>query len=178
MVLLVFALLMAGLGNAQALNFTGRTGNTATFETLEQAHANASGVVSAYSGNEGRAFAGHPVLDDYPKDTTYVYRSANTSGGRASARMNTNLIVCVDRHFDGKDSAFAYLKDAGLIDIIDEATGSIVLLTPVGERCDKEDIASYYALQTAMLAQKDYTITESGNLSYADAEYFGGYGAV
>jgi hypothetical protein len=48
-------------------------------------------------------------------------------GGRATARMNTNLIVYVEQHFDTKDAAFAYLKSAGLIEIADGAMGIIRL---------------------------------------------------
>ena len=88
-----------------------------------------------------RTYKSHPVLDGYPKGTTFIYRSANMYGGRAAARMNTNLIVYVEQHFDTKDAAFAYLKAAGLIGIADEATGSIVLVTPVGKTFGDADVA-------------------------------------
>ena len=98
-------------------------------------------------------------------------------GGRAAARLNTNLIVYVEQHFDTKDAALAYLKAAGLITIADEGTGSIVLVTPIGKTFGSADIPSYYALQTAMLAQKATgTRADGTSVAYSDAEYFGGYG--
>ncbi len=126
-----------------------------------------------------RTYAGHPALDNYPKGTTFVYRSANMYGGRAAARMNTNLIVYVEQRFENKDSALAYLKAAGLTDLADEATGSIVLVTPIGKTFDRADVASYYALQTAMLAQQASGTQPDGTpVSYTDAEYFGGFAYV
>ena len=184
---LAIGLLLWACGVAPARNFTGETGNKATFETLAEAHQNAPAVVRTYAGNSpagpatarARAFGGHPALDNYPKGTTFVYRSPNMYGGRAAARMNTNLIVYVEQRFDNKDAALAYLKAAGLIDIADEATGSIVLVTPVGKTFGRADVASYYALQTAMLAQKASGVQADGSaVSYSDAEYFGGYGYV
>ncbi len=177
--ILVFALAISLAGNAFALKFTGELGNQATFETLQEAHANSPAVVQGIVENGSKTFVGHPALDGYPDGTTFVYRSANQYAGRAAARLNTNIIAYVDKHFTTKDEAFAYLKDAGLIDIIDEAIGSVVLVTPKGEAFDRTDVASYYALQTAMLAQKDGSKDAQGNaVSYSDAEYFGGYGYV
>ncbi len=199
---LAIGLLLSVCGVASALNFKGETGNKATFETLAEAHQNSPAVVRAYQGGNmagpppagrgaarpgaagppaarTRAFAGHPALDNYPKGTTFVYRSPNMYGGRAAARLNTNLIVYVERRFDGKDAAFAYLQAAGLIGIADEATGSIVLVTPVGEKFGAADVASYYALQTAMLAQQASGVQADGApVSYTDAEYFGGFAYV
>jgi poly(3-hydroxybutyrate) depolymerase len=195
----VFALgvLLLTAAGAPARNFTGETGNKATFETLEEAHRNAPAVVRTYyqggitlpgrgPGVPGappggpaprpRVYAGHPVLDNYPKGTTFVYRSPNMYGGRAAARMNTNLIVYVERRFESKDEALAFLKSAGLIDIINEATGSIVLVTPVGKTFGRADMEAYYALQTAMLAQQATGVQADGSaVTYADAEYFGGF---
>lgn len=189
-------------GGVWAQRFTGETGNRATFETLEEAHQNSPAVVGAYQvaalpgpgamglGSAGpgagpgaaprpRAYSGHPALDNYPKGTTFVYRSANMYGGRAAARMNTNLIVLAEQHFDSKEAAQAYLKSAGLIDIADEATGSIVLVTPAGKTFGQADVASYYALQTAMLAQDASGVRPDGTrIFYTDAEYFGGFAYV
>ncbi len=182
---LAIGLPLSVCSGAWARSFTGETGNKATFETLTEAHQNSPAVAQAYEGtsmagptaSRARAFAGHPALDNYPKDTTFVYRSPNMYGGRAAARLNTNLIVCVERHFDSKDAAYAYLTSAGLIGIANEATGSIVLVTPVGTAFGAADVASYYALQTAMLAQKaSGTRADGSTVSYSDAEYFGGYG--
>ncbi len=185
-------ILLLASEQAPARNFTGETGNKATFETLEEAHQNAPAVVRTYQAAlsgaalagapagalapRARVYVGHPALDNYPKGTAFVYRSPNMYGGRAAARMNTNLIVCVEQHFDSKDAAFSYLKSAGLIDIADEATGSIVLITPAGKTFGHADVASYYALQTAMLAQQASGVRADGTpVTYADAEYFGGF---
>ena len=160
-----------------ALNYSGEQGNEATFETIQEAHANSPEVVKSIMENGAKVWSGHPALEGYPEGTTYVYRSANLYAGRAAARLNTNLFVYTETKFASKDEAFAFLKDAGLIDIVDEAVGSIVLVTPIGETFGRADVASYYALQTAMLAQKDYgKDAEGNNIYYSDAEYFGGYG--
>ena len=180
-ILLVFGLMLCLCGGVWAQKFTGETGNRATFETLEEAHQNSPAVVGAFQaavmpgpgvigvGAAGpgaaprpRTYSGHPALDNYPKGTAFVYRSANMYGGRAAARMNTNLIVFAEQHFDSKDAAQAYLKSAGLIDIADEATGSIVLVTPAGKTFGQADVASYYALQTAMLAQQASGVRADG----------------
>lgn len=161
-----------------AMNFTGSQGNKATFETLEEVRVNGPIAIGALEGGTGRTFRSHPALDDYPKGTTFVYRSPNMYGGRAAARMNTNLVVYVEQHFDNKDAAMAWLKAAGLIDIADQATGSIVLVTPVGKTFGDADVAAYYALQTAMFAQHGLQAPGSpgGGVFYSDAEYFGGFG--
>ena len=52
-----------------------------------------------------------------------------------------------------------------------------MLVTPVDKTFGSADIASYYALQTAMFAQKDSGMRADGStVYYTDAEYFGGYG--
>jgi poly(3-hydroxybutyrate) depolymerase len=229
-IILALSILLSLCALATARNFTGETGNKATFETLEEAHQNSPAVVKTYQasgmpgpgamgpgaagpaapgrggagaaapggaagpgrgaaaapgaqgpagagrGGAARTYAGHPALDKYPKGTTFVYRSANMYGGRAAARMNTNLIVYVEQHFDTKDAALAWLKSAGLIRIADEATGSIVLVTPIGRTFGTADVAPYYALQTAMLAQgASGTAADGSPATFTDAEYFGGF---
>ncbi|MCI6886862.1 MAG: hypothetical protein MR868_06385 [Lachnospiraceae bacterium] len=180
----VVSLLAAGLSlscisPAFAQGFTGELGNEATFETLLEAHTNAPAVVQGIVENGSKTFVGHPALEAYPDGTTFVYRSANQYAGRAAARLNTNLIVAAEQHFADKDEAFAYLKELGVIDLIDEATGSVILITPEGETFGQADVKDYYSLQTAMLAQKDGGTDAEGNaVFYADAEYFGGYGYV
>ncbi len=163
---------------AFAMNFTGSQGNKATFETLEETRASSPVAIGSLEGNKGRTFKSHPVLDGYPNGTTFIYRSANLFGGRAAARMNTNLMVYVEQHFDGKGAAMNWLKSAGLIDIADEATGTIVLVTPIGKSFGNADIAAYYALQTAMFAQNALLAPGSAGsgVFYSDAEYFGGFG--
>ena len=170
-------LLIGAATQAYATGFTGELGNDATFETLQEANQNSVNIVSSIVENDTKAFATHPVLDGYPEGTTFVYRSANQYAGRAAARLNTNIFVYAPEHFENKDDAMAYLKDLGLIKLIDEAVGSIVLVTPIGDSFDMADVASYYALQTAMLSQKEAKRLEDGTaIYYSDAEYFGGYG--
>jgi pimeloyl-ACP methyl ester carboxylesterase len=138
-----------------ALNYSGRQKNPATFETLEEARVNGPVAVATLDGNTGRTFKSHPVLDGYPTGTTFIYRSPNLYGGRAAARLNTNILVFTEQSFASKDAAQQYLKDLGLVKIIDEAIGSVVLVTPANGRAfGANDQKYYYALQTALLAQK------------------------
>jgi len=111
-----------------ALNYSNRQRNKATFETLEETRVS-SPAAAASQGSSKATFKSHPVLDGYPKGTTYVYRSANLWGGRAN-RSNTNIMVFAEKSFQDKDAALTYLKDLGLINIIDMAIGSVVLVTP------------------------------------------------
>ena len=163
---------------AFALNYSGSQGNPVTFETLEETRASSPVAVAQLETNNGKAFKSHPVLDGYPKGTTYVYRSANLFGGRAAARLNTNILLFAEKSFSSKDAALAYLKNLDLIRIIDEAIGSVVLVTPSDPKAGftAGDQKYYYALQTAMLAQKASGKTGDVTNYYSDAEYFGGYG--
>lgn len=178
--MVTFTLLVSLLfaSNAFALNYSGSQGNDATFETLEETRESSPIAVANLETNAGKAFKSHPVLDGYPQGTTYVYRSANLFGGRAAARLNTDILLFSDKSFKSKDDAFAYLKGLGLIDIIDEAIGSVVLVTPSNPEIGftAADQKYYYALQTAMLAQKASEKSGDITIYYSDAEYFGGYG--
>ncbi len=178
----LLALIMAlSATSALALGFKGEIGNESTFETLQEAHANAPEFVSGIPTNTA-AFVPHPALDNFPENTAWVYRSANMYGGQAAARLNTDIFVYTDEEFETKEDAKAYLEKLGLIDIIEEAVGSIVLVRPSvpvttdssgnvsGGAFEQADAQWYYALQTAMLSQKEK--------STADAEYFGGYGYI
>ena len=178
--LLLALIMVLSATSALALTFTGETGNASTFETFEEAHANSAAAVNAISTNVNSKFVPHPILNGYPEGTTYIYRSANIYGGQAAARLNTNIFVYAEEKFADKEAAKAYLAGLGLIDIIEECVGSIVLVTPVnGEKFDRADTYPYYQLQTAMLAQKDAGTDAEGNrVSYSDAEYYGGYGYV
>ena len=176
-------MLAAGMSvsSAMALDYSGCQNNPATFETLQETRISSPLAVQNLETNTGRTFVSHPVLDAYTEGTTFVYRSANLFGGRAAARLNTNLLVFSDKHFEDKDSALAYLKELGVIDIIDEAVGSVVLVTPANPDAGfgAVDQKNYYALQTAMVAQKQYARTADGKVvRYSDAEYFGGYGYI
>jgi predicted esterase len=177
--MLVLALMLTMLApSALALNYNPIQNAEATFETLEEARVSGPIEVADLETNASRTYASHPVLDGYPEGTTYVYRSAGMFGGRAAARLNTNLVVFANQAFADKDAALAYLKELGVIDIIDEAIGSVVLVTPANPETGfgAADQKNYYALQTAMLAQKASGMVDDVSISYSDAEYFGGYG--
>ena len=173
---LALAALLSIPFSALALNYTGKQGNQATFETLEEARVSGPNAVVNLEGNKGRTFKSHPVLDGYPKGTTFIYRSPNLYGGRASARLNADILVFVEKAFANKDVAQSYIKDLGLIKIADEAIGSVILVTPAdGKAFGAADQKAYYALQTAIFAQKAGE-GGRGGLGYSDAEYFGGFG--
>ncbi|MDM7996297.1 MAG: prolyl oligopeptidase family serine peptidase [Acidobacteriota bacterium] len=168
-----------------ALDYSGSQKNQATFETLEEARKSGPVAVASLEGNKGRTFKSHPVLDGYPEGTTFIYRSPNLYGGRAAARLNTDILVFAEKAFAGKDAALQYLKDLGLIRIIDEAIGSVILVTPAdGKAFGAGDQKYYYALQTAIFAQKAGERPVAGGargpgmfgVGYSDAEYFGGFG--
>jgi len=177
-IVLVLAIIVSPSFSAFALNYSGSQGNQATFETLEETRASSPAAVAQLETNNGKAFKSHPVLDGYPRGTTYVYRSANLFGGRAAARLNTDILLFAEKSFSSKDAALAYLKSLDLTGIIDEAIGSVILVTPSDPKTGftANDQKNYYALQTALLAQK--ASEKSGNVTsyYSDAEYFGGYG--
>ena len=171
-----------------SLNYSGSQKNQATFETLEEARKSGPIAVASLEGNNGRTFKSHPVLDGYPEGTTFIYRSPNLYGGRAAARLNADILVFAEKAFAGKDAALQYLKDLGLIKIINDAIGSVILVTPAdGKTFGPSDQKYYYALQTAIFAQKagERPATSGargpgmfggGGVGYSDAEYFGGFG--
>jgi poly(3-hydroxybutyrate) depolymerase len=163
---------------AFALNYSNTQGNQATFETLEEARVNGPIAVATIDGNKGRTYKSHPALDGYPQGTTFIYRSANMYGGRAAARMNTDILVFSDKSFAAKDDALAYLKGLGLIPIIDQAKGSIILVTPADSKAGfgAADQKNYYALQTAIFTQKASATVNKVTTSYSDGEYYGGFG--
>jgi len=163
--------------SALALNYSGSQQNEATFETLEETRVSSPSAVANLETNTGKTFVSHPVLDGYPENTTYVYRSPELFGGRAAARLNTDILVYTDQSFASKDDAYAYLEGLGLIDIINEAIGSVLLVTPSDPESGftSADQQYYYALQTAMLSQKASEKIGDQTVYYSDAEYFGGY---
>ncbi|MCI6886860.1 MAG: dienelactone hydrolase family protein [Lachnospiraceae bacterium] len=148
--------------------------NEATFETLQEAHANAPAfIMGEYPG---RTYVGDPALDEYPENTTFIYRSAGmlntTTGG---PRMHTNLMVYTDQNFEDKDAALAFLNEMGLTKMADEATGSVVLVTPIDPEkgFGDADQYAYYQLQQAM-CNVGFVIRGENSTYYADAGYFGG----
>ena len=153
---LVLALALSALPGAFALNYSGSQENEATVETLEEARLSGPAAVANLETNAGKTFVSHPVLDGYPEGTTFIYRSANLYGGRAAARLNTVLMVFVDKHYDDKDAARAYMEELGVIALVDEAIGSAILVTPAnGTAFAQADQMNYYKLQTAVFAQKE-----------------------
>jgi len=176
---LALAVGLAFPGSELALDqFTGSQGNKATFETLEETRVSGPVAVASLETNAGKAFKSHPALDGYPQGTTYVYRSPGMYGGRASARLNTDILLFTDASFAGKDAALAYLRDLGLTTIVDKAIGAVILVTPADPKAGfgAADQRNYYALQTAMLAQKASAKAGTVATYFSDAEYFGGYG--
>ena len=164
------------IGNAFAMNYTADIGNEATFETMTEARANAPAAMQPFY-TRGK-YIPHPVMDNYPGDTTYVYRSPHMYGINAAVRINTNLVVYSDQSFATKDDAFAYLSDMGLIDIINEAKGSVILVTPSDPEkgFTAADQKYYYALQTAMFSINVTSKQGEETMAYVDGSYYGGYG--
>jgi hypothetical protein len=169
---LLFTVLLSA--SASAAYYQQHQSNPAMIETLEEAHANAP----VYLANEyGRIYVPDPALDMYPQGTTYVYRSAGIFSATTGAnRMNTNILVYADQSFEDKDAALAYLQDLGLTAIADEATGSVVLVTPIDPENGFGDADQYafYQLQSAM-CNIGFAIRGTDSTTYyADAAYFGG----
>ena len=157
--------------------------NEATFETIEEAHVNAlSFMQETYPAKN---FAPDSALDGYPEGTTYVYRSAGMFDvDTAADRMNTNILVYVDEKFETKEDALKYIKDLGLTDLVDEATGSVVLVTPITPETmgssgltggfGEADQKAFYQLQAVMCNINAMAFGPAGIMSYADPGYFGG----
>ena len=160
---------------AETIYYKQHQSNAATMETLEEAHKNAP--VWLESEYEGRSYVGDPALDKYPTGTTFVYRSPGMYNCvSAAVRMNTNILVFSDQHYESKDAALAYLKEMGLTDIADEATGSVILITPIDmeKGFGQADQYAFYLLQSAM-CNIGYSIRgEDKTTYYADAGYMGG----
>ena len=173
LILLLSACFSAG---AFALDYTGNLGNESTFETMTEARANAPAAMQPFYTRG--TYVPHPAMNDYPGDTTYVYRSADMYGINAAVRINTNLVVYTDESFATKDDALAYLQSLGLVDIIEQAKGSIILVTPSDPEAGftAADQKNYYALQTAMFSINATGTVDGESVTYVDASYYGGYG--
>lgn len=150
-------------GAASAMNYKNRVGNEATFETMEEARASVQAQVNPDNPRGGLP---SPALEGYPEGTTYIYRSPNLWGVTAATRMNTNLLVYTDQKFESKDAAMEYLKGLGVIDIIDKATGSVTLVTPIGDTFGDADEYAYYQMQTAMYNSNSLEFRYYGGFSY------------
>ncbi|NLC29367.1 MAG: hypothetical protein GX773_02805, partial [Chloroflexi bacterium] len=149
--------------------------NEASFETLEEARINGPTQLAELTG---RVYLADPALNTYPIGTTYVYRSAQIFTSLTAAyRLNTNILVYADEEFAGKDEALNYLKAQGLTDIVDEAHGSVVLVTPIDKvnGFGAADQYAYLQLQSAM-CNLGFSVrdAEKGAQYYADNTYYGG----
>ena len=180
---LLLCLLMAMTSvTAFAAPYEQRLANEATFETLEEARLNGPAALADLTGRE---YVPDPALEGYPEGTTFVYRSAGIYTPLSAApRMNTNFLVYCEELFEDKDEAYEYLKNLGLIDICDDAIGSIVLVTPavpVGEDSsgaraggfDQADQYNYFLLQAAMCNIGGSTGGSPASY-YLDSVYYGG----
>jgi len=172
---LVLVLCLMVSTSALALDYIPHFDNQATFETLEEARANEAATLSTATG---RIYVTDPALDTYPQGTTYIYRSAQMYTSLSAAnRMNTNMLVYTDKAFENKDAAMAYLQDMGLIDIVNEATGSIVLVTPADPKAGfgAADQYAFFQMQSAM-CNIGFTkkIDDKTTNYYADSAYYGG----
>ena len=159
--------------NAFALNHQQFSENDSTFETFGEACVNGPAWLSE---TFGKPYTVNPCLAQYPEGTTYIYRSVNRwSPASAGFRKNTTILVYSDAAFDGKDAALNYLNDLGLVEIIEECKGSIVLVTPInGQAFDKADQYAYYLLQTAMMNLGGTTEIGSEKYTCAEGAYYGG----
>ena len=160
--------------NAFAASYQQMLPNEATFETLEEAHANGPAAMGELTG---RTYTPDPALDDYPAGTAWVYRSAGIYTDLSAApRMNTNFLVYVNKEFASKDDTLAYLKELGIIDLVDQAHGSAVLVTPIDKAAGfgQADQYAYFKLQAAMCNIGFSVRDEAGAKYYADSVYFGG----
>ena len=159
-------------------SYTGLLNNASTFETLEEARVSAPVYVKTIEGKSQTAnWISHPVLDDYPEGTAFIYRSANMFGGRTSWRNNTNFIVFIDQHFNNKIDAYAWLVTTGLIEIIEETKGSIIILTPSDPSAGFTDVdaKNYYAIETAQCSVGVSMQVNGINSMIADGDYYGGF---
>ena len=169
--------------SALALNYNMHFENEATFETMEEARENGPKWLSEYSG---RTYVSDPCMDEYPVGTTYVYRSARMyTALSAAVRMNTTIFVYTDASFESKDDALAYIEDLGLVDIINECYGSILLVTPITPVTEgasggltggfgAADQMAYYRLQTATCNTSASVTIDGVRGSVADSAYYGG----
>ena len=182
--ILLAAAMMLSVCSAFALDYKATLGNESTFETYTELRENAP---AAMTGLMRGTPAPHAVMDDYPGDSLYVYRSADMYGINAAIRINTTIAVFTDKTFESKAEAKAYLADLGLIDIIEEARGSILLVTPATPISEgssgltggfgAEDQKNYYKLQTAIFNANAAGTNAAGEaVTYLDGSYYGTYG--
>jgi len=159
------------------LKYYNRQGNPATFETLDEVCANAPAATASLSGNFRMPRTANPKLMDFPQDLVYIYRSPELYGGETAARNNTSFIVFSDKRYETKDEAYAYLEGLGLINIINEAIGTILLEMPEKDVGYGESyLQRCYTLHNALYTQKAYIEVDGERRCPAESEYCGGYG--
>ena len=214
---LAISLLLLASSVASALNFTGETGNKATFETLLEAHQNSPAVVRAYqaasmpgpgaagpsAGGRGVAGPGRPwsrsgrPWSGRPRRTEGQSLCRPSGAGQLPEGDDVRLPLRqhVRRPRGGQNEYQPHrLRRAAL-----RQQGRGACLAE-GRRPDRNrrrshrqhraghagrqdvrraDVAAYYALQTAMLAQQASGVQADGTaVAYSDAEYFGGFGYI
>lgn len=162
--------------SAFALNYKATLENEATFETYTEVRENAPAAMQPFLSRG--VYAPHAAMDNYPGDTTYIYRSPDMFGIDAAVRLNTNIVVYSDKSFASKDEAKAYIESLGLTAIADSFRGSVILVTPSDPETGftAADQKNYYALQTAMFAINAAGTRDGEPVTYVDASYYGGYG--
>ena len=163
------------------MNYYNRLDNEASIEWLEDAHQNAPAEVSKFYKNNEKVYIPTPALNEYPTQTAFVYRTANSYGGQCAGRLNTSIMVFTDKVLTSTKEAYDYLSDLSLIDAIDSVTGSITLVMPADKKAGfgEQDLANYYTLFDSIYNMKTTTTLEDGTkATNADAEYFGAYGKV
>ena len=159
------------------LNYWNRQDNPATFETLEEVRAHAVAATSAIANNKRFPQILNPKLEDFPGGLVYVYRSPNLYGGETAARNNTSFILFPDGRFETKEEAKAWLESLGLIRLIDEAIGTILMIMPEKEEgYGEDDLQHCYTLVNALFSQKAFVEIDGKRCVPAEAEYCGGYG--
>ena len=157
-------------------NYWNRQDNKATFETLEEVRRHAVAATGKLPANERFPQILNPALEDFPKGMVYVYRSPDLYGGETAARNNTSFIVFPDQRFAEKREAKAYLKKLGLLKLIDEAVGTIILIQPEKEEYGESNLQHCYTLVNALFSQKAFVEVDGKRAVPAEAEYCGGYG--
>src|SRR5438094_293969 len=107
------------------------------------------------------------------QSTFETLEEARVNGPVAVATIEGNKSRTYKSH-----PALEYLKGMGLISIIDQAKGSVILVTPADPKAGfgAADQKNYYALQTAMFTQKGSVTLNKVTTSFSDGEYFGGFG--
>ena len=159
------------------LNYWNRQDNPATFETLEEVREHCVAVTSKLSGNERFPQILNPRLEDFPRGLVYVYRSPNLYGGETGARNNTSFLLFPDHRYETKEEARSFLEELGLIRLIDEAIGTIILIMPEKDGgYGENDLQHCYTLVDCLFSQKAWVEVDGKRCVPAESEYCGGYG--